>query len=261
MNEELLAQIEELGLSEKEARVYLANLMIGPTNEQKIADQAEIKRVTTYVILESLSNLGLVSKTNQGKKTYFTAEDPVSLHRLLEKKEQQIKEQKTAFESLLPELHSLKNLPSESPNVKFYEGAEAIRSVFSTFFSEHQKEIDKVYGMSNLDQLHEFFPETARELSNPQRVAHKIPSQFVYTSTRGQIYKNADANSMRISRWIPAEEYPFQGDMNVMGNYVVLLSFAAAKPIGIVINSKEIATGMRAIFELAWTAAEKYNKA
>jgi sugar-specific transcriptional regulator TrmB len=51
MNEELIGQIEELGLSNKEARVYVANLMLGPAGVQQIADASGIKRVTTYVIL------------------------------------------------------------------------------------------------------------------------------------------------------------------------------------------------------------------
>src|SRR4051812_25054594 len=83
MNDELIASIEDLGLSQKEARVYLANLMLGPATVQKIADQSGIKRVTTYVILESLNNLGLVSQSTKGKKTYFVAEEPSHLRRLL----------------------------------------------------------------------------------------------------------------------------------------------------------------------------------
>ena len=171
--------IEDLGLSKKEARVYVANLMLGPATVQKIADHADIKRVTTYVILESLAGLGLVSHSNQGKKTYFTAEDPISLRRLLQKKEQQVAEQKTSFEGILPELQKLKNLPAESPNVRFYEGAEGIKSIFSSFYASHADEVDMVYGMSNLDQLHAFYPEMAQRLSNPERVNYKIPSRFI----------------------------------------------------------------------------------
>ena len=64
---------------------------------------------------------------------------------------------------------------------------------------------------------------------------------------------------MRQSRWVPQDKFPFNGDINVVGDYVVMVALSGTKPIGITINSKEIAKGMRALFELAWTAAEKYN--
>jgi HTH-type transcriptional regulator, sugar sensing transcriptional regulator len=260
MNDELITQIEDLGLSEKEARVYVANLMLGPATVQKIADQAAIKRVTTYVILESLSGLGLVSQTSQGKKTFFTAEDPMSLRRLLDKKEQQIKEQKAGFESILPDLQSLRNLPSDSPNVKFYDSAEGIRSIFGTFFATYRDEIDMVRGISNLDQLHSFYPEMREQKANPERVKLKVPSRFIYTSTRGPIYKETDKEALRESRWLPPEKYPLNGDINIIGDYVVMLALSGTKPIGIVIKSHELAQGLKAFFELAWEAAEKYNK-
>src|SRR4051812_6506264 len=100
MNEQMIRQIEEFGLSEKEARVYLASLMLGPAGVQRIADQAGIKRVTTYVILESLIHVGLVSQSLRGKKTFFVAEDPVSLQRLLEKKQREIADQQRQFDSI-----------------------------------------------------------------------------------------------------------------------------------------------------------------
>jgi sugar-specific transcriptional regulator TrmB len=259
MNDELISQIEDLGLSEKEARVYVANLMLGPAAVQKIADQSGIKRVTTYVILESLSGLGLVSQSNQGKKTLFTAEDPISLKRLLDKKQQQLKEQKASFDSLLPDLQSLKSLPTDSPNVKFYDSAEGIRSIFNSFFVTHREEIDTVYGMSNLDQLHAFYPEMAEQLSNPERVENKVRSKFLYTSSRGAIYKATDKQAMRESRWVPADKFPMNGDINIIGDYIIMLSLAGNKPIGITIQSSELSKGMLAIFELAWKTAETYN--
>lgn len=259
MNEELLHSIEDLGLSEKEARVYVANLMLGPATVQKIADQADIKRVTTYVILESLSGLGLVSQSNQGKKTYFTAEEPISLRRLLAKKEQQVADQKISFENILPELQKLRNLPTDSPSVHFYDTAEGIRSIVASFYSTHSGEVDMVYGMSNLDQLHDFYPEMAKGFPNTERVKHGLPSQFLYTSSKGPIYRETDKESLRESRWVPVEEYPLNGDITIIGDYIVMLSLSGHKPIGITINSIELAKGMLAIFKMAWDRAEKYN--
>ena len=119
MNEDLVRQVEELGLSNKEARVYIANLMLGAAGVQQIADTSGIKRVTTYVILESLVNLGLVSQTTHAKKTLFNAEAPDNLQRLLEKREQSLRDQKQHLRDLLPHLKKLKTLTKTAPTVKF----------------------------------------------------------------------------------------------------------------------------------------------
>jgi predicted transcriptional regulator len=260
MNEQLVTHIEELGLSNKEARVYVANLMLGPSSVQRIADQAGIKRVTTYVILESLIGLGLVSQSMKGKKTYFVAEDPTNLQRLLDKRQQELADQMQNFEQILPELVGLKTIPKESPNVKFYDGAEGIRGIFATFFSTYAGDVKQTFGVSNLDQLHAFFPEMSATGVNLERTKHNIRSNFLYTTTRGPIYANADKTSNRTSRWVPPEKYLFQGDFSIIGDYIIFLSLASSNPIGITIHSHDIAQGMLALFNLAWENAEKYNK-
>ncbi|HSH31490.1 MAG TPA: helix-turn-helix domain-containing protein [Candidatus Saccharimonadales bacterium] len=260
MNEELLSNIEDLGLSEKEARVYLANLMMGPATVQKIADQAEVKRVTAYVILESLASLGLVSQSNQGKKTYFTAEDPISLRRLIEKKEQQITEQKNSFEAMLPELANLKNIPTESPSVKFYDSAEGLKSVMKYFLELNKdSEAKMLHAFSNLDQLFTFFPEFREAGGNPERPKVGIRSKIIYTSSMGPIIKSGDATRMRESRYVPPDKFPLNGDITILGDDIVMLSLTGNKPLGITIHSREIANGLRAVFELAWQTAEPYS--
>lgn len=258
MDEQLIKAVEDLGLSQKEARVYLANLAMGPATVQQIADQSGIKRVTTYVILESLANLGLVSQTSQGKKTFFNAEDPVSLRRLLDKKEQEVKEQKQNFADLLPELKTLESLPSEAPSVKYYDNPEGIKSIMASFLAAHRSE-GPILGISNLDQVYAFFPEFQATSGNPARQQLGIKSRFVYTSERGPILKDSDKQKGRESRFLPSDKFPLNGDISIVGNHIVILALTGAKPIGITVESKEVADGLRQVFELAWEAAKQYN--
>ena len=261
MNQELIASVEELGLSQKEAMVYLACLSLGPAAVQKIADQSGIKRVTTYVILESLVNLGLVSQSTKGKKTLFIAEQPSSLRRLLEKKAEAVRDQTAHFEAILPELQTLQSLQTESPDVRFYDSAEGIRSIMASFLTSHRQEgVDVVYGMSNLDQLHSFFPEFKSGSGNPDRTRAQIRSKFIYTTSQGAIYKTLDSERNRESRYVPGDLYPLNGDLSIVGDNIVMLSLSGSKPIGVTIRSAELAKTMIAIFELSWKAASSYSQ-
>lgn len=260
MNEDLITQVEELGLSEKEARVYLANLSLGPSTVQKISEHSGIKRVTTYVILESLVNLGLVSQAIKGKKTLFIAEEPLSLKRLIEKKERELSQQKANFETLLPELLGVKNIPKDSPRVKFYDSTEGIKSIMTTFLSSHKNEkLQFIFGISNLDQLYTFFPEFKEHAANPTRVREGVPSKIIYTYKGGPVFKETDHLRNRESRWVPLEKYPLNGDISIVGDHIIMLSLTGNKPIGITIDSHELAVGLTGIFNLAWTTAEQYN--
>ncbi len=53
-------ELSALGLSQKEATVYVALLELGTASVQAIARRADLVRPTTYVILEALTKKGLV---------------------------------------------------------------------------------------------------------------------------------------------------------------------------------------------------------
>lgn len=260
MNDELISHIEELGLSNKEARVYVACLKIGPSAVQRIADQSGIKRVTTYVILESLVGMGMVSQSIKGKKTYFVAEDPSNLKRLLEKREKELIGQKASFAKILPQLQGLKTVPKELPEVKFYDGQDGVLSLFRGFYSDYQGALKDIYAFSNIDQVHEFYPERALGKANPDRMQHDIRSHIIYTSQQGPIYKHSDKLANRESRFIPLEKYFLTGEVDIIGDYVVLISFTGSRPIGVTIRNSDMAAGMKAIFDMCWIMAEQFNK-
>lgn len=259
MNEQLITQVEELGLSNKEARVYLANLMLGAAGVQQIADISGIKRVTTYVILESLVNLGLVSQTTKAKKTLFNAESPENLRRLLDKKEQSVHEQKQQLEELLPDLAKLTLATADAPVVKFYDGAESIQTITAVFAETIQdKSIDLIYGITNIEKLEQYFPKIIDNQANPERIKAGVRSRLIYTSNKGPVLQQSDAKKNRESRYIPGVDFKFSSDISIAGDYIALLAFDGGKPSGITIKSQSMADGMRAVFDLAWQAAAAY---
>ena len=67
---EYIQELTSLGLKDKAAAVYLASLEIGPSPVQPIAKKAKVVRATTYVVLEELMQMGLVTKYKEGKKVW-----------------------------------------------------------------------------------------------------------------------------------------------------------------------------------------------
>jgi len=122
-NEHLLGILMELGLNEKEAKVYLACLSLGPTSIAKIASIAEIKRPSVYPIMERLKTVGLMAEEVKGFKTFYNAQPPEKLELVLE-------ERKAKFKDALPDFSKLYNLQGEHDVIKRYDGLQAVKSVY-----------------------------------------------------------------------------------------------------------------------------------
>lgn len=126
----MLIWFKNLGLSEKEANVYLASLELGSSTIQKIATKAGVNRATTYVMIESLIKRGLVSSFEQGKKRFFAATHPSQLLRLIKQKELDMQELRENLEKdFLPQLLSIHNISGDKPGVRFFQGKDGLEAM------------------------------------------------------------------------------------------------------------------------------------
>ncbi len=121
--------LTNLGLSDKEAAVYLTALSLGPTTALKISRVANLKRATVYTVIDSLKQKGLVNLEIKGFKTLFVAETPERLEGMLKRKTEELRE-------VLPDLTALFNLKGGEGKIKFYEGLTAVKSVYEMLLDE-----------------------------------------------------------------------------------------------------------------------------
>jgi sugar-specific transcriptional regulator TrmB len=123
MSESLIQELKKLNLTEKEARVYLALLELGPSSPYKIAKRSRLKRPTAYVIAEELVEKGLIMQMTGEKKKQYIARSPESY---IEDVEARVADAK----KVLPELLALQRKQSEKPNVLYFEGVEGIKQAY-----------------------------------------------------------------------------------------------------------------------------------
>ena len=72
----LLKILQNLGIQEKQAKVYLACLELGSATIQELAQKSKVKRTSIYNFLEELKNLGLITEIKEGKKLLLIPENP-----------------------------------------------------------------------------------------------------------------------------------------------------------------------------------------
>src|SRR3954470_21610564 len=110
---EILDTLKQAGLNEKQAAVYIALLELGTATVHPIASKAQVKRPTTYLILEELQAKGLVSVVPRVKKVLYTAENPEKIISDLGRKQELMKR-------FMPQLLALYNAKVDKPQVLLF---------------------------------------------------------------------------------------------------------------------------------------------
>jgi len=239
-------QLREYGLSEKEAKVYTMLLSLGASTVTNISKKTNLIRTTTYDILKSLKEKGIVSFVIKNKVQYFQATNPEKLIQILEEK-------KTKIKSILPDLKNLHLEVSKLPAVELYEGREGIKSVY-------QDILDDKKSLSAFSNTHFIFNVLPFFVPNfiKNRIKNKIFIRLLNEKSEEtiELMKNKDKKEMRDTRFIselkdiPITEY-------IYGDKVAILSTNLDDPFGILIRNKDFAKAQKLIFELLWDKAEK----
>lgn len=249
----MINELKNLGLSDNEAKVYLAMLELGPSSVIEIARKAEVNRPTAYVQIESLKKRGLVSTQMKGKKQIYIAESPEHLEGMLDNQLHQIAVQKEMFSGVLPNLLSLYQSAGSRPTVRFFEGKEGLMQMQNIFFKSGQKE---VLGITNFDDVFSVFPNHLKTHPS-QRIKKGISSKLIYSSSKGEIMPSSP-ELLRETRFIPPEKMPFNGDVNILGNMVAITSLKG-NISGVIIEHSDIAESFRGFFNFLWGFASQFS--
>lgn len=239
-------ELQTLGLSEKETAVYLAALELGPETAQNLAKKARINRPTTYAQIESLKKKGLMSEITKGKKTFYVAEDPEKLESLLHTFEQELGFKKIELGRILPGLAELFAGAGDRPKVRFFEGIEGARTVQEDILKTSEGGCSIV----NLDKLFALFPKYEEEFSK-KRIARNIRARTIYTRQGGPLKNANDPQKLREAKFISPEKFPVEADLTIYGRRVAIMTYHQ-QSAAVIIESREIAETLRAIFNLIW---------
>ena len=130
--------LKQLNFSDKEIDVYLSALKLGKGSITELAKRAGIKRPTTYVILEKLKDMGLISFGVQKKKKVFSMQKPEKLLKLIELEKEKIEEKEKELKKVLPKLKSLTKKETLVPIIRYYEGKEGVWNIIEDMIESKQ---------------------------------------------------------------------------------------------------------------------------
>jgi sugar-specific transcriptional regulator TrmB len=246
--------LQDLGLNEKEAIIYIALLQVDTASVVSLAKKTSINRSTTYTVLDSLAKKGLVSEIQIGKKTHYQAEKPERLETYVEKRKIILEEQSKRLKDIIPMLKTVTRESGERPVVKYFEGRDGIVSSTEEFFAGEEKN-DLAYFFYPNDLMDEALTEAEKKYFHTIRNDKNIKAKVLYTRKGGDLASDAMGERLRIDE----KAYPITCDIAIYKDKVRMNTMGKSFS-GIFIRSKDIADTLRSIFNLAYDNLSKNTK-
>lgn len=249
----LINELQKIGLSDKEAKVYLAMLELGQVSVQEISKKSGVNRATTYVILDSLMQKGLCSTYHKDKKEFYMAESPEKIISVLELHKNEIDEQQKQIIGLMPQLKAIYNKQGDKPVVRFFEGKDGLMTMVREQMNSNAKQIWSVY---HLDDLKNIFSQNEIDQAYQERTGKKVKTKIIFTT---QQFKAREQTPLDERIQIPLDKFPIHCDIAFFDNKIRIASLKD-KLNGVIIEDENIYKTFISIFELAWLGAQTLNK-
>ncbi|PIP87390.1 hypothetical protein COW81_00380 [Candidatus Campbellbacteria bacterium CG22_combo_CG10-13_8_21_14_all_36_13] len=238
--------IESIGLSEKEARVYLALLEIGTGSAYGIAVKSGLKRPTAYVILEELAKKGVVSLIPRSSKKLYRAKNP---EYLFEEMEERFIEAKNK----LPEIKAKTREESFKPQVLFFEGVGGVKESLKYGLKDvHGKTIKGFYAKTTPEIMKNF--DGFKDYNNYLK-ENDISMEGVAPEDESLVdFRKTDKDYGRTIKIVSKNKYSSDVSIEVGENWVKMNDYQNLQ--GLIIDNPAIAKTIREIFEMVWEKTE-----
>ncbi len=225
---------------------------MGTASVQEIAQRLNSNRITVHSTIEQLIKKGLLFETRKGKKRFIVAEAPDVLHRILQRKSNELKLIENDLDSITKLLNSIQSNDRDFSNVRLYEGVDGFMKVLEEtiraknelcvltcgeFFAE---DITQNY-------LRDYYKRLAENGVHSRIICS--PGEYASIFQADQVKYKLQLRLLRLSSQCKAGFYLW--DDNIM-----LKSFKDDRIVCTIIKNRDMAFFFRTIiFDLLWNAA------
>lgn len=237
---EIQKLLQNLGLEEKEAKVYLALLSLVEATATTISRKSNLDRTLIYQLANKLIEKGLVSYIIKNNVKYFSAANPQKLIQDLKEKEEQL-------QKAMPELINLTKTQEQETKVEIYRGQEGIRTILKDILRT-KKDYNVIGEEGKFQKIVPIY--LARFLKQIEKLnVHEYV--LVREDLRGKALKSKNS----IFRYVP-KTYLSPVTTVIYENKTV--NFIWTPPYyAILTTNKEVADSFRTHFNELWKISEK----
>lgn len=242
--EKLEKLLTEIGLTEKESRVYLASLALGSAPVMNIAAKAGVNRTTAYSVLESLQSMGLMSVETRGFKKLHAPENPERLELILENR-------KKSLHKLLPDLAALYNLKGKESVISYRQGEEGVKTVYCDLLDNVAFQ-DHYFVIGNTDLLLEIDRKFFEQFFEKRAKLYKDIRLFLRETPLVQKYQSLESKYNFKIKTLP-RHLSLKAVMVITSQQVVITQLEAPYET-LVIQNRSVVDLLSEVFDNFWSA-------
>lgn len=249
LSDKYIEDLTKLGLTNGEARVYLSMIQTGPSKVGKIVELSRVSYSKVYGVLDRLILKGLASYNIQNNIKYFQSLEPTRLNDYVEKKEDELREQKRQVTEIIKNLTNTVYASKRSTS-EIFTGEKSLRSAYTILLSNSKKG----------DVLRYFYPYPD---------AHEKATPFYYRLYKYQKSKRIvergivtlDFKNSKHYKEIPKDiklryvGYPLPGTIDIFTDKLLIVDWSTTT--GILITSSEITSIFIDYFDNIWKIAQE----
>ena len=116
--------LKKLQFSEKNAKIYLALLQLGPSSVRSLAEFCHLNRGSTYDGLKWLQEKELVNYYKKDSKQHFVADRPEKLQALVAEQKEELDLVDKQLDKVISELQALHDKGGDRPIARYYDRKE-----------------------------------------------------------------------------------------------------------------------------------------
>ena len=238
--------LRKAGLTESQAKGYLALIEHGALTPAELAEKTGETRTNGYMICDKLEKLGLAIK-EKGQKALYTPTHPSALETLAERRRKAIQRAETEVKQGIDPLISMFYATTEMPGDRTLQGIEGIKAVYADTLKTKQ---DIYFLRTTADEV-----DMGLEYLNDYRKKRAELGIHTYALTpttataQQRIRSNEDANMLFHRTLLPINTYTAPVEIDIYGNKVAFISFGGTQ-MATIIDSPVIAESMRQLMQL-----------
>ena len=241
--------LEEIGLTEGESKVYLSLLKLGTSTIGNIIKEAQVSNSKIYDILDRLSKKGLVGVSSINNVRHFEAKDTSIIDELIVKKEGQINKLK----SEVPRLQEMYKYAEPIQEAEILQGTNGIKTFTEMILGKMEKG-DNFYILGApkeaTDVLGAYFQEW-----HERRAKKGIYCKILFNEDANERAKLRKRTPLTEVRFLP-KNIKTPALIDIVKDYVATLIFGN-RPLCIIIKNKKVYESYLSYFNLLWKLTKK----